>query len=191
MDQVGINTSYSQKDNSVEVEHYKAIGQVLSILEASRFRVGVPCLLPTPIVRKLSQKIAEPIEEYIRVNLVNTRTEVLESYIDDLRNIPLSIENNCSLGIYTPSDTERYGVFTLFIAISSLIGFCIFGLPESKIGWFLLGVFSIFELIIWFINLLFGSEHYRRNTFIWYTNNELLRRRGISPGQTASAIKAE
>ena len=191
MDQVEIKTSYSQKNNSVEFEQYITIGQVLTILEASQFRVGIPCLLPTQIVRNSRHKINEPIEEYLRVNLANIKTEILESYIEDLRNLPLNNESNSALGLSSPSDTERYGVITLFIAISSLLTFSFFGLPEKKTGWVFLIIFVIFELIIWFINLLFGSEHYRRNTMIWYTNNELLRRRGINPGQTTSAIKAE
>lgn len=191
MNRTEINTPYTRKNNSVEVSQYIAIGQVLTTLEASRFRVGIPYLLPTQIVRNSHHRIVEPIEEYLRINLVNTKTEVLESYIDDLRNMPLSIESNSFLNISTPSDVERYGALTVFIAITSLVALYTLGLPETTVGWVTFGLFAIFELIVWFINLLFGTEHYRRNTFIWYTNNELMRRRGISPGQTPSAIKAE
>lgn len=191
MNRAEINITYIRNNNPVEIEQYSAIGQLLSKLETSRFRVGIPYLLPTQIMRKSSLKALGPIQEEIRVNLANIKTEVIESYIDDLKNMPLSTESNLLLGISTPSDLERYGALTIFITISSLLAFCIFGLPQTKIGWLLLGSFSVFELIIWFLNILFGSEHYRRNTFIWYINIELLRRRGISPGQTTSAIKVD
>ncbi|MCC6933113.1 MAG: hypothetical protein IT292_07650 [Deltaproteobacteria bacterium] len=172
-------------------EQYLQIGTFLSSLEASTLRVGVICPFPTAKIRGLFAPFRESVGESFKINLTNVKTEVLESYLDDLKQMQLSEDNNKHLHLTNLSELERYGVVTLLSSLLLVCSLFILGLPKLAIGWAGLAMFAGLILLLWFAGLGLGSELYRRNTFIYYLNREIMRRKGMEKGQTLTTVRAD
>lgn len=158
--------------------HYKGISESLNKAEAYFFTVGVPCLPFTKKLRELKKQCFSPLEDFIRTSLTNVPTPALQSYTEDLQQIPLDSKNSEKLGIIKLNFLERYSL-TIFLFTSC------FGLPLISQSW--LNVASVFPLLISLglaisvsaISLYICSETYRRSNFYWLLSKEILRRKGL------------
>lgn len=158
--------------------HYKEISDSLNKAEAYFFTVGVPCLPFSKKLRELKKQCFYPLEDFIRISLTNVPTPALQSYTEDLQQIPLDSKNSEKLGIIKLTFLERYSL-TIFLFASC------FGLPLISQSWLIVG--SIFPLLISLglaisvsaISLYICSETYRRSNFYWLLSKEILRRKGL------------
>ncbi len=158
--------------------HYREISATLNKAEAYFFTVGVPCLSFSKKLRELKKECFSPLEDFIRINLTNVPTTALQSYTEDLQQIPLDSKNSEKLGIIKLSFLERYSL-TIFLFTSC------FGLPLISQSW--INVTSLFPLLISLglaisvsaISLYICSETYRRSNFYWLLSKEILRRKGL------------
>ena len=169
-------------------EHYRQIGMLFSTLEASTLRVGVLVPFPTAKIRSLFRPIKETVNDYLKVNLVNISTEVLESYLDDLKQLRLDEQSNTLLHLTNLSDWEKHGVLGILLLI--LIVIFLFG-HNLAIGLFGVGASAVILAALCLSKFGPGSEQYRRNTFIYYLTREIMRRKGIAKDQPFSTVRVD
>lgn len=158
--------------------HYQQVSKTLNQAEAFFFTVGVPCLPLSKKLRDLKLLCFSPLDDFIRTSLINVPTNALQSYTEDLQQIPLDSKNSEKLGIIKLSFLERYSL-TIFLFASC------FGLPLISQSW--LNVASVFSLLVSLslailvsaISLYTCSETYRRSNFHWLLSKEILRRKGL------------
>ena len=173
------NFQTAKKENSNKYQtDYETIGTTLWELECSNLKLGIPLLFPTSRVIKTKKKIRN-VEKYLKINLVNVKTDSLSSYIEDLTNLSLTTENNEYFKIPRISDLERFGMFFLFAIVLGLTIILTGEFFEFSSENLIISILVVSEFVVCAINFLFCSEPYRKNTFLVYLNRELLRRKGI------------
>ena len=172
-------------------EHYKQIGSVFSTLEASTLRVGVLIPFPTSKIRSLFSPFQETVNDYLKVNLVNINTEILESYLDDLKQLRLDEESNNHLHLTNLSELERHGTFAIFLFIVLAFSLVLHNIPGLTVSGMGLGLSITMLVVLWLSKLGPGSEQFRRNTFIYYLDKEIMRRKGVEKGQPLSPVRAD
>jgi hypothetical protein len=173
-------------------EHYRQIGQALSIAETGCWKVGIVKLFPTKRIQALRELYKGPIHTFLRESLSTIPTTTLEFYVEDLDNLTgeASTLENLSVGQVTL--IERLGFLVslapaIFI-ISSLV-------LKSKMHfngdaeWMLLALPILPTLLYLGLVYVLISETYRRASFSIALGWEILRRKGgDTPGASPLQI---
>lgn len=175
---------------------YHAIGDALLACEAVSWKVGIPWLPPTKRVRSLRRhpewREAKTLDDYLRCKLVGVKTEIIESYCEDLESLGTGAETSKALGIYLASGFERYlladtttsvTLFAAYFFFRWLLGRAIFSFVPALICCGLIGL----------VGTTISSEAYRRTSFYSLLLRELARRRGdiAGPSKTLKLYSAE
>ena len=160
---------------------YRQIGHTLLVAEASTFSIGIPWVPQTQRTMKLRQEFSAPLQEFVRVNLVNVSSTTLESYAEDMEALAPNQESQRYLGIDGPSFVERY-LLSLVLFCASFVVLLATSTWVKAAPSLVLGISLLVALIVAGISLFVCSEVSRRSTFHWLVYEELLRRRGTSQG---------
>ncbi|HQH26915.1 MAG TPA: hypothetical protein PLP17_05915 [Oligoflexia bacterium] len=164
-------------------EHYRAIGETLSICEAAVLCAGIPWLFPTASVHARALKYQGPVEQFIRLSLVNISTSTLELYCDDLENAPVQSTERDPLYLAPLSNLDRFCWCLAIIAC----GACLVYLICQSLG--LSPLFTALG-IVGTGSILFAAcapyclESHRRYSLHSLLYAEILRRKGLDHPNT-------
>jgi hypothetical protein len=181
------NLQREQRGLARSSDHYRQIGQALSILESARWRVGIVALFPTERVRTRRSLFSGTVESFIREELTGVPTTTLEFYVEDLDNLTDEASSLESLSIKELSFLERTGVFLIVAPLLYLIsGFFLMTQLGTASAWLaaLLPLVTYLSLVS-----ILTSDTYRRASFSIVLGREILRRRGAdTPGSSSLQI---
>ena len=180
----GSSTSRYPGANSPNVAaKYRVIGDALSIAEAATIHVGIPWLPPTAPVRERQEKFEAPLEDFIQLSVTEVPTSTLESYCDDLEQLPPDKPSGELLGLAELSFLEHHSLAFLFLGaafVCSLVSLN-FATGTLAIG---ISAACLFSGVAGFIGASLTSETYRRASFYTVIAKEVARRGGRAGGQT-------
>jgi len=165
-----------QKLLSRSSEHYRQIGQVLSIAEAAVWKVGVPALTPSSRIAARKSCFSGKLDEFLKQELVGVPTTTLEFYVEDLDNLTDDASSLESLSVSNLTMLERIGIFSLFAPV--VYAFSAFALTtqlQPASAW--LAALVPLCVYVGLVSIL-ASDTYRRASFSIILGNEILRRRG-------------
>ena len=187
-----------QKKLARTSEHYRQIGQALSIAETGCWKVGIIRLFPTKRVQALGAHYKGPVQTYLRESLTGVPTTTLEFYVEDLDNLTGEASTLENLSVSSVSFLERAGFlialtpliflissFLLSSRLSSAIASLSNGNPEL-----LFIIASILPTLLYLgLVYILISETYRRASFSIALGWEILRRKGgDTPGASGLQI---
>jgi len=179
-------------------EHYRQIGQALSIAETGCWKVGIVKLFPTKRVQALAVHYKGPIHTFLREALAGVPTTTLEFYVEDLDNLTDEASTLENLSVSPVSFLERAGFLLAITPLIFLISSFIFR-TKLKIAIERIAAGNL-ELVYVLASLLptllylglvyiLISETYRRASFSIALGWEILRRKGgDTPGATPLQI---
>ena len=164
--------------NELVREHYRQIGQLLNICEAGNWTVGVPGVGPTKRTRQLAGAYDGPLDEFIKMSLVEVSTNVLELYCDDLESIPPSSDVSSSLYIRQLSFLERFAFAALLTIVVGAFSYWAgggFEFTPAHTWFFSLGIAGAVCLLL----IALCLEPQRRYSFHALLCREIMRRKGL------------
>ena len=162
-------------------EHYRQIGQALSIAESVSWKVGIIKLFPTRRVLALRQAYSGPLETFLRESLSTVPTTTLEFYVEDLDNMTDEASSLENLSISPLTFIERAGVLLLFapfIFLLSVVSFSSKFPVDEGAGLLLTAAVALPTLLYLGIVYILTSNTYRRASFSIVLGWEILRRKG-------------
>jgi len=167
---------HEQKAVARSSEHYRQIGQALSILEAAVWKVGIISLFPTARVRARRQLFTPPIESFLRQELTGVPTSTLEFYVEDLDNLTDESSSLENLSVQSINFLERSGYFILLSPFVYLLSGLFLQRHLSPMSAWLAAVLP-FVIFLGIISVI-ASDTYRRASFSIVLGKEILRRLG-------------
>jgi hypothetical protein len=172
-----------EKQKRLMESQYCTIGQTLSMLEASLVRAGVPWIPPCSRVSELKRKLSDPLEDILKVELVNVQTSALESYIDDLESLPPTPSSSEQLYLTLLRPWERFCFAAILGIVSVSFGLCGSLSFAASIATIVLSVgFTTMAGVM--VGTVLCSEGYRRASFQSLLALELMRRSGHTSQST-------
>lgn len=172
---------HEQKSLARNSDHYRQIGQALSVAEAAAWNAGIIAPFPTFRIRARRLAYSDNLETFLRKELTGVPTTTLEFYVEDLDNLTDDSSSLESLSVSPLSFLERTGFFLLFApAVYLISGLFLARHIEFGAAWLaaLIPLFSYLALVS-----ILASDTYRRASFSIILGKEILRRRGgDSPG---------
>lgn len=179
-------------------EHYRQIGQALSIAETGCWKVGIVKLFPTKRVQALGIHYKGPVQTFLRESLAGVPTTTLEFYVEDLDNLTGEASTLENLSVPSLSFFERAG---FLLAMTPLVFVISSFLLRSKLKIAIESLFSGDLALLYiaasilpttlYLGLVYVliSETYRRASFSIALGWEVLRRKGgDTPGATPLQI---
>lgn len=182
-----------QKKLARTSEHYRQIGEALSISEAGCWKVGIIKPFPTKRVRALAALYKGPIDTFLRESLAGVPTTTLEFYVEDLDNLTKEASDLETLSVTPISFFEKSCYFLLLTPIIFIASSYIFSSkPTSGLSsmefLYLLTPLILTALYLSLVFILI-SEVYRRASFSIALGWEILRRKGSdTPGASPLRI---
>jgi hypothetical protein len=164
--------------NELINEHYRLIGEILSICEAGSLIVGVPWLPPSSATQELAEKFESPLADFVKLSLVTVNTNTLELYCDDLESCVSSSATADSLFIRSLPMLERHSFCVLFSVFAGCLSYwssVSFGLGFATSLLISLSVATAFFAVL----VTFCSESHRLYSFHCLLEHELMRRKGL------------
>ena len=176
---------------------YKTIGRTLSELEASYICAGVPWLPPTKKVLAIRDKSSPttnntpikkpPLEEALRIGLVNVKTHVLESYYDDLESASDSQIDFKALSIEHYNLFEQFA-FTLILNATAISASAIIGVAFIHNATVIASITISCGISATVLGLTLSLNPYRKASFATLISREILRRQGKGIGLPMTPI---
>lgn len=157
---------------------YSQVGRVLLTAETSSPGIGVPWVPPTKRTRTLQAEYYDPLKDFIRSSLSNVSTNALESYADDLAELPVDEPSAQYLAIDGLSAFER-AALPLLLFVTSFSGLLISAIWAKATAQFALGISIGISALIAAVCGYVCSERCRRSTFHWLLVEEIMRRKGL------------
>jgi len=187
-----------QKKLARTSEHYRQIGQALSISETGSWKVGIIQLFPTKRVQALSAHYKGPVQTYLRESLAGVPTSTLEFYVEDLDNLTGEASSLENLSVASVSFFERAGILLATTPLVFLVSsFLLKSKVQVVIGSLASGNIELLYLLVsllptlLYLGLVYVliSETYRRASFSIALGWEILRRKGgDTPGASGLQI---
>jgi hypothetical protein len=177
------NLQREQRTLARSSDHYRQIGQTLSILESARWKVGIIALFPSDRVKARRSLFSGTVESFVREELTGVPTTTLEFYVEDLDNLAEDASSLENLSIRGLSFWERTGIFLLLAPLVYILsGFFLMTQIGTASAWLAATLPLVTYLAL--VSIL-ASDTYRRASFSIVLGREILRRLGAdTPGSS-------